>query len=74
VVMVYSASPVLSFNIAGSSSPQTIASYIANNFAEATPDRRAVLIAAGLILFALTFVVNFGARWVIGRGERNVVR
>lgn len=71
VVMVYSsAAPVFTFNVIGNTSPQTIASYIANNFAEATQDRRAVLIAAGLLLFALTFVVNFIARWIIGRSER----
>lgn len=74
VVMVYSSSPVVTFNMIGSSSPQTIASYIANNFAEASGDRRAVLIAAGLILFALTFVVNFAARLVITRGERKFNR
>ena len=72
VVMVYSSSPVVSFNVAGASSPQTIASYIANNFAEADPTRRSVLIAAGLVLFALTFAVNFAARWVISRSERKL--
>lgn len=74
VVMVYSSNPVVTLNVIGSSSPQTIASYIANNFAEANPDRRAVLIAAGLILFAVTFVVNFAARWIITRGERKFAR
>jgi len=74
VVMVYSASPVVTFNMVGNSSPQTIASYIANNFAEASTDRRAVLIAAGLILFGVTFIVNFAARWVITRGERKFAR
>jgi phosphate transport system permease protein len=74
VVMVYSANPVVTLNIIGNSNPQTIASYIANNFAEANDDRRSVLIAAGLILFAVTFVVNFAARWFIGRSERRFAR
>jgi len=74
VLMVYSSTPRVTFNVAGNSSPQTIAAYIANNFAEANNDRRAVLIAAGLILFAFTFAVNFLARWVISRNERRMAR
>jgi phosphate transport system permease protein len=74
VVMVYSSSPKVTLNVIGNSSPQTIASYIANNFAEANSDKRAMLIAAGLILFALTFLVNFAARAVILRGERKMGR
>lgn len=74
VTMVYSSSPLVTLNVVGNSSPQTIASYIANNFAEANDDRRAVLIAAGLVLFAFTFVVNFAARWWIGHAERRLNR
>ena len=29
-----------------------------------------VLIATGLVLFVITFVVNFAARWIVGRSER----
>ena len=74
VVMVYSSSPRVTFNVISNSSPQTIASYIANNFAEANPDKRSMLIAAGLILFAVTFIVNFAARAAILRGERRLGR
>ena len=33
-----------------------------------------VLIATGLVLFAVTFVVNFAARWIVGRSERRMAR
>lgn len=74
VTMVYSSSPKYMIGIIGDTSPQTIAANIANNYAEATPDKQHVLIAAGLVLFAFTFVVNFVARWAIGRGERKLTR
>ena len=48
----------------------TIASNIATSFAEATPEKLHVLIATGLALFALTFLVNFTARWIVGRSEK----
>ena len=41
---------------------------------EATPDKQAVLIATGLVLFAFTFAVNFLARYIAGRGERRMAR
>ena len=74
VTMVYSSSPKYMLNIIGDTSPQTIAANIANNYAEASADKQHVLIAAGLVLFAFTFVVNFLARWAIGRGERKLAR
>jgi phosphate transport system permease protein len=74
VTMVYSSSPKYMLNIIGDTSPQTIAANIANNYAEASIDKQHVLIAAGLVLFAFTFVVNFVARWAIGRGERKLAR
>jgi phosphate transport system permease protein len=47
---------------------ETIASKIANNQSEfSTPTSTGAYIAAGLVLFALTFVVNAAARWVVGR-------
>jgi phosphate transport system permease protein len=66
------AAPVVNWDLIGQTSPTTIAAYIANNFASETSsdDARAVLIAAGLMLFVLTFAVNFIARWVIARGEK----
>jgi phosphate transport system permease protein len=74
VAMVLSATPVVTLNLISNSNPATIASNIASNYKEATPDKQAVLIATGLVLFAVTFAVNFAARWVIGRGERKMNR
>lgn len=48
----------------------TIASTIANQFGEASPLGRSALIAAGLVLFALTLVVNVIARTVITRSGK----
>ena len=50
----------------------TLAAVIANEFGEAAnnPTHRAALIAAGLVLFVLTLVVNAGARYFVGRGSR----
>ena len=74
VAMVLSATPVVTLNLISDTNPATIASNIASNYKEASPDKQALLIATGLVLFAVTFVVNFAARWVIGRGERKVSR
>jgi phosphate transport system permease protein len=74
VAMVLSATPVVTLNLISNSNPATIASNIASNYKEATPDRQAVLIATGLVLFAVTFAVNFLARLVVARSERNVTR
>ena len=74
VAMVLSATPVVTLNLISDTNPATIASNIASNYKEATPDKQAVLIATGLVLFAVTFAVNFAARWVIGRGEKKVTR
>jgi phosphate transport system permease protein len=74
VAMVLSATPVVTLNLISNSNPATIASNIASNYKEATPDKQAVLIATGLVLFAVTFAVNFLARWVVGRAERTVTR
>jgi phosphate ABC transporter permease protein PstC len=55
----------------------TLAAVIANEFNEAAsdPTHRAALIAAGLVLFVLTLVVNAIARYYVNRasrGKRNV--
>lgn len=47
----------------------TIAANIANYFAEAGPTGRSALIATGLVLFAMTLVVNTIARTVIYRSS-----
>jgi phosphate transport system permease protein len=74
VTMVLSSSPVITLNIISSDNPRTIAAHIASNYKETTPDKLAVLIAAGLVLFTFTFAVNFAARWVVGRSERRMAR
>src|SRR4051794_29439121 len=50
----------------------TLAAVIANEFGEAAnnPLHRASLIAAGLVLFVLTLLVNVLARWFVVRGTR----
>src|SRR4051795_5206828 len=50
----------------------TLAAVIANEFGEAAsdPTHRAALIAAGLVLFVLTLVVNALARYCVLRAER----
>ena len=49
----------------------TLAAVIANEFGEAaaTPIHRSALIAAGLVLFVLTLLINGGARAFVIRGE-----
>lgn len=56
----------ISFDILGIGG-NTIAANIANRFGEATDIGRGALIASGLVLFAITLVVNMAARAVIYR-------
>lgn len=67
VAMVLSASGGISFALLTSSNPGTIAANIALRFAEAFGTNINLLIATGLILFAITLIVNMIARWIIGR-------
>jgi phosphate ABC transporter permease protein PstC len=46
----------------------TLAAVIANEFGEANKPHRGALIAAGLVLFVLTLIVNAVARWFVNRG------
>jgi phosphate transport system permease protein len=50
----------------------TLAAVVANEFSEAAsdPTHRAALIAAGLVLFVLTLIVNAIARYYVNRAER----
>ena len=70
VAMVLSASGVVTFNLISSTNPATIASNIALNFPEATGLKVNVLIASGLVLFVITFAVNFAARAIVARSQR----
>ena len=74
VAMVLAVSPSATLNIIGTAAPATIASNIALNYKEATPSRQSLLIATGLVLFAVTFLINFAARWIVGRTDRKQAR
>jgi len=67
VAMVLSASGVITFNLIGSVNPSTIAANVALRFPEAYGINVNVLIATGLILFAITLVVNSIARYALNR-------
>jgi phosphate transport system permease protein len=74
VAMVLATTPNTTLNVIGTASPPTIAANIALNYKEATPERQSLLIATGLVLFVVTFLVNFAARWVAGRNARRLDR
>jgi len=74
VAMVLATTPNTTLNVIGTASPPTIAANIALNYKEATPERQSLLIATGLVLFVVTFLVNFAARWVAGRSARKLNR
>ena len=72
VAMVLSASGVITFNLISTTNPSTIAANIALGFPEATGLRVNALIASGLVLFVITFAVNFAARSIVGRRDRRM--
>jgi phosphate transport system permease protein len=74
VAMVLATTPLTTLNVIGTASPPTIAANIALNYKEATPERQSLLIETGLVLFVVTFLVNFAARWVAGRNARRLAR
>jgi phosphate transport system permease protein len=65
VAMVLSATGVITVNLISSVNPSTIAANVALSFPEASGLNVNVLIASGLILFAITLVVNSIARWIV---------
>ncbi|MCD9154146.1 phosphate ABC transporter permease subunit PstC [Aeromicrobium duanguangcaii] len=67
VAMVLSASGVVTFNLISSTNPSTIAANIAHSFKEASGLTVNGLIATGLVLFVITFAVNFAARAIVNR-------
>jgi len=69
VALVLSASGVVSWNLISSTNPSTIAANIALTFSDATGTARNALIASGLVLFVITFAVNFSARAIVARYE-----
>jgi phosphate transport system permease protein len=68
VAMVLSATGVITFNLISVTNPSTIAANIALNFGNASGLKINVLIFSGLVLFVVTFAVNFVGRWVAARG------
>jgi phosphate transport system permease protein len=74
VAMVLATTPLTTLNVIGTATPPTIAANIALNYKEATPERQSLLIATGLVLFVVTFLVNFAARWIAGRSQRRLAR
>lgn len=69
VAMVLSATGIITVNLISTQNPSTIAANIALNFGNASGTKINVLIFSGLVLFVVTFAVNFLGRWIAGRGE-----
>ncbi|MGI8623459.1 MAG: phosphate ABC transporter permease subunit PstC [Solirubrobacteraceae bacterium] len=69
VAIILSVSGVVTFNLISSTNPSTIAANIALDFPESSGLDVNALIASGLVLFAITLVVNMAARAVIDRNE-----
>lgn len=67
VAMVLSATGIVTFKLLTSENPSTIAANIALQFPEAYGTNVNVLLATGLILFLVTFLVNAFARWIVSR-------
>jgi phosphate transport system permease protein len=69
VTIILSVSGVVSFNLISQSNPTPIAANIALNFPESSGVAVNTLIASGLVLFAITLVVNMVARLIISRSN-----
>ena len=69
VTIILSVSGAVTFNLISSENPSTIAANIALQFPESSGLSVNVLIATGLVLFAITLVVNMAARAIISRRE-----
>jgi len=74
VAMVLSASGVITINLISSQNPSTIAASIALNYSNSSGVKSNVLIFGGLVLFVVTFAVNFLGRYVATRGQRRMNR
>jgi phosphate transport system permease protein len=69
VAIILSVSGGVSFNLISQSNPSTIAANVALNFPESSGLAINLLIATGLVLFAITLATNFLARLIIARSE-----
>ena len=74
VAMVLSGGGGITFNLIGQSNPTSIAANIASQYKDNTPGTLHVLIGTGLVLFVVTFLVNFAARWIVARNDRRMSR
>jgi phosphate transport system permease protein len=70
VAILLSVSGGVTFNLIGSGNPSTIAAHIALDFPESSGLDVNALIAAGLVLFGVTLVINMAARAIINREVR----
>ncbi|WP_374727511.1 phosphate ABC transporter permease subunit PstC [Haloactinomyces albus] len=69
VAIVLSTSGGVTFNLISSGNPSTIAANIALEFPESSGIAIDTLIASGLVLFAITLVVNMLARAIVNRSR-----
>jgi phosphate transport system permease protein len=70
VAMVISvAFGTVTFNLISAENPSTIAANIALNFGNASGSKINALIFSGLVLFVISFAVNFAGRWIAARGQ-----
>ena len=60
---------VVTFNLVSPENPSTIAANIALNFGNASGMKINVLVFSGLVLFVISFAVNFFGRWIAARGQ-----
>ncbi len=67
VAIILSGSGAVTFNLISTSNPNTIAANIALQFPESSGIGVNLLIASGLVLFAITLIVNMIARAVIAK-------
>ncbi|MCI2238625.1 phosphate ABC transporter permease subunit PstC [Paenibacillus sp. TRM 82003] len=67
VALVLSGARIITFDLIGAANPLTIAANIALAFPESSGLTTNTLIASGLALFIITFLVNFAARWIVSR-------
>ncbi|MEM8620814.1 MAG: phosphate ABC transporter permease subunit PstC [Actinomycetota bacterium] len=68
VTIILSPADIITFNVISNQNPNTIAANIALKFPESSGLDINRLIATGLVLFAITFIVNFAARRVASAG------
>nr|WP_255514210.1 hypothetical protein [Quadrisphaera sp. INWT6] len=70
VAAVLSVAGGVTFNLISTQNPGTIAANIALQFPESTGLGINLLVATGLVLFVITFLVNFAARAIVARTSK----